>query len=605
METDAPFVLIAEDMPAVAEPLAFALRHAGFEVVVAADGLEVLERIDERKPDVVLLDLAMPRMDGLACLRNIRQAFSREELPVIVLSAHSEQELVLEAARLGIEAYLLKSAFSLHQLVELVAKVVGTEGRVLRSGLRGEAAGASHQHGGAAGFRGQPSPLSEPEETPGPVVSRFASSGWLDPGGSEPLIPQQELLTRLRALQSPRGFKPAIVNLLRIIEHPEATLDQIVDAAALDQALASRLLWLANSAAYSRGAPVTSVRTAILRIGTERIREIALTLGLMERFGNGRQMLLHYGRFWEHSVAVATLAAEIVHRAPPAAAVFPPDVAFTAGLLHDLGRLVLVEEFETAYAELVEQSLSRRIPLFELELKRLPMTHVAVAERMLFGWRFSREVVRPVALHHGSWSDVLKLPPEERISCSVVILADTLAHALLLGESGNETFSEVRPFLSVVGLAQEEIPSLVRAVVENWRDIRTVVTLAAERPWPDRWTLVQKKLRPGGRPRRCPVGAEWSVVDVCLERLFSGESTGSRDFWVACLDSVDRLPACLEAIEEKERVEQRRPLPLLLILGEDGPVSDFLQGRPRAVAVAPFPLQWPSLVGAINACVAA
>lgn len=406
-------------------------------------------------------------------------------------------------------------------------------------------------------------------------------------------------------MRSPRGFKPAIVNLLRIIEHPEATLDQIVDAAGLDQALASRLLWLANSAAYSRGAPVTSVRTAILRIGTERIREAALTLGLMERFGSGSQMLLHYGRFWEHSVAVATLAAEIVHRAPAAAAVFPPDVAFTVGLLHDLGRLILVEEFESVYQELLEQAASRRIPLYELELRKLPLTHVGIAERMLVDWRFSREVVRPVALHHSAWKDVRNLPPEDRVACSVIIVADTLAHALLLGESGNETFQEIRSHLKVVGLPREELPALTRAVLENWRDIRTVVSLAAERSWPDRRTLVEKKLRPGGRPRWCEVGVDWSVLDVCLERLFSGEAAGNREFWVARLKNVEELPACLAAIEDKERVEQRRALPLLLVLEEDGPVSEVLRGTSRAVAVVPFPIQWPGLIGAINACVAA
>lgn len=191
METEAPFVLIAEDMPAVAEPLAFALRHAGFDVAVAANGLEVLERIDERKPDVILLDLAMPRMDGLACLRNIRQSFKKEELPVIVLSANSEQELVVEAARLGVAAYLLKSTFSLRQLVELVGKVLGTEGREMPRLVREGGSGVPPGTSGSAAPPETDGSGGEPESARGPVISRFASGSSYGSAETEAIIPQQ------------------------------------------------------------------------------------------------------------------------------------------------------------------------------------------------------------------------------------------------------------------------------------------------------------------------------------------------------------------------------------------------------------------------------
>jgi CheY-like chemotaxis protein len=115
-------VLVVDDMPIFRDPIAASLRLAGYKTVCAATGAEALAAARARRPDVVLLDVSMPGMDGISCLRAVRADPSLADLPVILLTAVSDRQYVLEAGKLGVKDYLLKSRFSLADLLARVAK---------------------------------------------------------------------------------------------------------------------------------------------------------------------------------------------------------------------------------------------------------------------------------------------------------------------------------------------------------------------------------------------------------------------------------------------------------------------------------------------------
>src|SRR5205814_4234542 len=119
-------VLVVDDMAIFREPIAASLRLAGFETVCAANGQEALSAMDMRRPDVILLDLAMPVMDGISFLQSLRARRDANPPPVILLTAMSEKRYVMEAAKLGAKEYLLKSRFSSKELVERIHKHLGT-----------------------------------------------------------------------------------------------------------------------------------------------------------------------------------------------------------------------------------------------------------------------------------------------------------------------------------------------------------------------------------------------------------------------------------------------------------------------------------------------
>ncbi len=115
-------ILVVEDDEAIATGLALNLRLEGFSSSAVADGDKVPEAIQERRPDLILLDLSLPHTDGLEVLARLRSAGDRT--PVIVLSAREGEHDKVAALRLGADDYVTKP----FALAELMARV----GAVLR-----------------------------------------------------------------------------------------------------------------------------------------------------------------------------------------------------------------------------------------------------------------------------------------------------------------------------------------------------------------------------------------------------------------------------------------------------------------------------------------
>ncbi len=114
-------LLYAEDDPQSRKNYAFVLEEYFSKVYLAADGREALDLYHEKKPDVLLLDISMPYIDGLEVARAVRK--ENKEIPIIILTAHSEQEILFRAIDLKLEKYLLKPIDS-KNLIEIVLKVI-------------------------------------------------------------------------------------------------------------------------------------------------------------------------------------------------------------------------------------------------------------------------------------------------------------------------------------------------------------------------------------------------------------------------------------------------------------------------------------------------
>ena len=112
-------VLIADDHTMVRESLVSVLQAAGDVQVVAqaADGVEAVEKALQTRPDVVIADLSMPRLNGLEVVRRLREALPQTR--VLVLTMHGEDEYVLQAVRAGASGYLVKDSAASELLAAL------------------------------------------------------------------------------------------------------------------------------------------------------------------------------------------------------------------------------------------------------------------------------------------------------------------------------------------------------------------------------------------------------------------------------------------------------------------------------------------------------
>lgn len=116
-------ILLVEDEKNIVLGVTICLRSAGLEVEVAEDGAEALKKINESKPDLVLLDLVMPKLNGLDVLKNMKENEETRHIPVIVLSARAQEEDIVKARELGAVDYMAKP-FRPAELLAVIEKVL-------------------------------------------------------------------------------------------------------------------------------------------------------------------------------------------------------------------------------------------------------------------------------------------------------------------------------------------------------------------------------------------------------------------------------------------------------------------------------------------------
>ncbi len=116
-------ILVVDDMAVFREPIAASLRLAGHDAFCAVNGEEALKITRKLRPDVILLDVSMPAMDGISFLRHLRLDPLIRDTPVILLTAISDKKHLNAATLLGVSEILLKSRFSLQDLLQRISRV--------------------------------------------------------------------------------------------------------------------------------------------------------------------------------------------------------------------------------------------------------------------------------------------------------------------------------------------------------------------------------------------------------------------------------------------------------------------------------------------------
>jgi chemosensory pili system protein ChpA (sensor histidine kinase/response regulator) len=121
-----PTVMVVDDAASMRSAIVRVLRHEGYDTVTAGNGREALTALEMHTPDLILLDVLMPELDGLALLEVLHTHPRWKSLPVVMLTAVSDTHVIRRAEQLGAKAYLVKAAFSVGQVLELVKRYVPT-----------------------------------------------------------------------------------------------------------------------------------------------------------------------------------------------------------------------------------------------------------------------------------------------------------------------------------------------------------------------------------------------------------------------------------------------------------------------------------------------
>jgi len=117
-------IVLAEDEPQIARLIEFKLKKEGYEVTWKENGEEALKAIKADKPDLILLDVMMPVMDGYEVLRRLKEDENLKSIPVVMLTARAQEKDVVKGIDLGAEDYITKP-FHPAELLARVKRILG------------------------------------------------------------------------------------------------------------------------------------------------------------------------------------------------------------------------------------------------------------------------------------------------------------------------------------------------------------------------------------------------------------------------------------------------------------------------------------------------
>jgi len=214
--------------------------------------------------------------------------------------------------------------------------------------------------------------------------------------------------------------------VLRLIEDPHSTIEDIQRAITADQALATRILKIANSAFYGARRSINTVSDAITIIGFNTVKHVVLAVSTREVYkGFG----LFEQKLWEHSLAVSVASGLIASEI----AFLKREEAIVVGLLHDIGKAMLNNSQPEKYSIVTQAVYDKIKPYASIEKEFFGFDHAEVGYLLAEKWGFPELLCNVILKHHLWSSDKSFGDPYENSLCLVVALADAFCVKLGVG----------------------------------------------------------------------------------------------------------------------------------------------------------------------------
>jgi HD-like signal output (HDOD) protein len=400
-------VLFVDDEPLVLQGLQRMLRseRQNWAMRFVRSGAEALQVLENQVFDAVVSDLRMPGMDGAELLTRVMDR--HPHMVRIVLSGEMDRGLTFKAVHCA-HQYLTKPCDS--------DTLKATIGRAF-------------------------------------ALRRLISDRRL-----KSLLPRLESLPSLPALY---------MEILGEIQAPNSSFRKVGELIARDVSMTAKILQLVNSAFFGLARRVASPQDAVSLLGYDTVKALVLSAKVFSQFELKRIPGLWLDALWRHSLETSLFTRGIgtAEKLPRKS----QDEAFTAAILHDLGKLILAQNFPDDYAEVLTQASRQPDPLWEIETERFGASHAELGAYLMGLWGIGDEVVSAIAHHH-------QLPPAATPGrvVAVVYAANALEHGLS-AEAPHEPVAAIAPEL----LRQLNIAERMPAWEEACRKMRLEEALRA------------------------------------------------------------------------------------------------------------------------------
>jgi len=381
-------ILFVDDESKILEGIGRMLRGMRFDcdLSFATSGREALEILSREPYDIVVSDMRMPGMNGLELLNEVKSRYPNAIR--IMLSGYAAPQLIMGSVGL-VHQYLSKPC----------------EAETLRSTVKRAL-----------------------------ELQRLMANEAI-----------QRLVSRLSALPSLPSLYSDIV---RELQSADPSIRRVGEIMAKDPGMTAKILQLVNSAFFGIRRAVSDPRDAAAYLGLETIQSLVLSLHAFRQFEVCRTSGFSIDRIWNHSMATGLLSKRIMERENQGKGL--ASEAFTAGLLHDLGKLVLATNLPQEYGRVLARAAGGAASLPEAELEAFGSTHAEIGAYLLGLWGLPNPIIEAVAWHHR---------PDESAEqgfgpLCAVHAADCLEWERTGGEPGGCQASRLNlPYLEAVGKA--------------------------------------------------------------------------------------------------------------------------------------------------------
>lgn len=246
----------------------------------------------------------------------------------------------------------------------------------------------------------------------------------------QPSAKASRWISQVKGLVSPPDI---CITVFDMIETQTTTARQLGDVIGRDPNLTARLLKIVNSPYYNFSSRIDTISRAITIIGIRELSSLVVAVSAVKTFSKIPNELVNIDTFWRHSIYTALIARELAKRCD----VLHPERLFVAGLMHDIGSLIIYNRVPDVARALLIQANGSESALYELEKNMIGITHAHIGGLLLEAWMLPKVLRDAVAYHHEP-----HLTETAPIEASIVHIAETLANMSLIGSFSAEICSE-------------------------------------------------------------------------------------------------------------------------------------------------------------------
>ncbi len=331
-------ILFVDDEIRLLEGLKRMLRpmRLEWEMAFASSGKEALEILASSPFDVIVTDMRMPVMDGNQLLEAVKE--THPEMVRIILSGYSDKEMIL------------RSVQSAHQYIAKPCDAKSIHSAVAR----------------ACALRA--------------------------------LLKDESLIRLVSQIESLPSLPALYTEVMHEINSPDCSLQKVADIIARDVGMTAKILQLANSAFFGLHHHVNNPARAVSILGMDTIKALIMTIHIFSQFDRSIPPGLSMNDLWRHSMRSGVLAKTIAKVEGLDRTAL--EDAFMAGLLHDVGKLVLLANLSDRYATCFADARDTGRPLWKVEEEVLGTTHAQVGAYLMGLWGLPDPIVESIAFHH-------------------------------------------------------------------------------------------------------------------------------------------------------------------------------------------------------------